>query len=128
MYVDETEVEAVGAGMKKFLLVPQEGNLRVKEIRQLRDDQQVFAVLTEIEAGTLDHWLHDKKLLQDYGCAQPHELAEYLKQKYGKIHDANQVWLRVELVRVPEWAEVSVKEIRSGLFRLLFRLKTENRI
>ena len=126
MQVSDTEASAVDSGIKKFLLIKHDETLHTKEIRSLNG--VCFVAIVEYEAGTLDHWLHDKKLLQDYGFAQPHEFVDYLKSKYGKINDDQQIWARVEVVRVPEWSETPTKDIKQGLFKLLFRLKTENRV
>ena len=125
MWASELEAESIGLGVKKFLLIPSGEDIYIKEIRKLSDS--VYAAVVGYEEGTIDHWLHDKKVLQDYGFAQPHELVDYLRRKH-KVDDDQMIWARVELVRVPEWSETSEKEIKNGLFRLLFRMKTENRL
>lgn len=125
MLIADEEAEAISDGVKKFLLIPHE-DINIKEIRQISEGR--FAAIVGYDVGTLDHWLHDKKLLQDHACAHPHEMVDYLRRKFGDIKDDQQIWGRVELVRVPEWDEVPAGEIRQGLFKLLFRLKTENRL
>lgn len=128
MLVSAVEAEAIDSGVKKFLLLPASQTINVKEIRQINDGG--FAAIVALDVGTLDHWLHDKALLQDHACAHPHELADYLRRKFANEFAANseKVWMKIELVRVPDWTEMPVKEIKSGLFRLLFKMKTENRL
>lgn len=126
MLVSAIEAESILNGVKKFLLIPSDPDLNVKEIRAINDEG--YVAIVGLEVGTLDHWLHDKAVLQDYGFAQPHELTDYLRRKHGKLKDDQQIWARVELVRVSDWKDLDPKEIKKGLFGLLFRMKTENRM
>lgn len=125
MYITESEAAAISDGVKKFLLIPDEP-IYLKEIRQISEGR--FAAVVGYDIGTLDHWLHDKAVLQDHACAHPHEMTDYLRRKFGQVKGDQQVWARIELVRVPEWDEMPAKEVKQGLFKLLFRMKTENRI
>lgn len=104
-------------GMLKYILFPTK--LFVKELEVHCVGNEEFALVTDVTFGALSYFLHAKEIINDYGFAQPHELADHLKKRWSMKQCAmDSEWTCLKL-RYIEWPK-DVKAVDAVALKLRF--------